>query len=76
MGKNPPSVPLAAERMVAAQIVALVRNRSLDSGHQACTPCIGRAVPKVRLHHTSESSNVAVLEDCIPAYDFRFDVFS
>jgi hypothetical protein len=42
----------------------------LDSGHQTCTPCIGRVVLKERLDHTS-GSNVAALEDCtMPAYQF------
>jgi hypothetical protein len=71
MGKNHPSVSLAAERRVVALVAASARIQSLDLGHQAYSPCIGRLVLKERLDHTSEGSNVVALENCtMPAHQF------
>jgi hypothetical protein len=71
VGKNHPSVPVAAERTVVAWVAASARIQSLDLGHQAYTPCIGRVVLKERLDHTSEGSNVVALENCtMPAHQF------
>jgi hypothetical protein len=73
VGKNPPSVPLAAERAVV-HAAALVGSQPLDSGHRSCNPCIGMVILKVSFvgRKIEGSNSVSFQSYTVPAHEFSY----